>query len=467
MTKRFIIFNLLLLALLFVAGCALLPGGEGRDRGQSLTVQQGPTPTPVPTPIVPTKPTYKVERGDVIELEKFSGRIAPVEEAELFFRTGGWVRNVYVERDDFVEAGQVLADLEIDDLERDLESRNLDLERVQSVLDAAEEDLAIEVRRAEVDKEIVELRLAQTRDRDLSPRQQQAAAELEKSYIALKQAQEDYDAIAWRNDRASRGEADRLQQATLDHLQAKAAYDLAIQDIDNLKYDVAILEREIELAQIKLDELMEGVDPLLINDVKQAQLTVEKLEAAIADAQIIAPFAGQVTSESLTEGREVTPHKTVVILADMSEMELTADPGTNQLENMVEGMAVEAYRANTPGERYTGTIRRLPYPYGGGGRSEGVEDTQEDKSTRILLDVDLTETNLEIGDLMSIEVVIEQKQDVLWLPPQAIRKFEGRKFVVVLDGEVQRRVDVTTGIESTDRVEIEEGLSAGQTVIAP
>ena len=68
---------------------------------------------------------------------------------------------------------------------------------------------------------------------------------------------------------------------------------------------------------------------------------------------------------------------------------------------------------------------------------------------------------------MSIEVIIEQKQDVLWLPPQAIRKFEGRKFVVLQDGDVQRRVDVTTGIESVDRVEIEEGVSAGQTVIAP
>jgi multidrug efflux pump subunit AcrA (membrane-fusion protein) len=62
---------------------------------------------------------------------------------------------------------------------------------------------------------------------------------------------------------------------------------------------------------------------------------------------------------------------------------------------------------------------------------------------------------------------VEHKQDVLWLPPQAVRKFEGREFVVVQDGEVQRRVDVKIGVESTDRVEIEEGLSEGQVVIAP
>jgi hypothetical protein len=169
----------------------------------------------------------------------------------------------------------------------------------------------------------------------------------------------------------------------------------------------------------------------------------------------------------LTEGREVTPHKTVVILADLSELELTADPGSGQMENLVEGMAVVAYQSGKPGDQYTGTIRRLPYPYGGGGRSEGVEDTKADKSTRIVLDADFEDIDLEIGDLMTVEVVIEEKQDVLWLPPQAVRKFEGRKFVVVQDGEVQRRVDVKTGIESKDRVEIEEGLSEGQIVIAP
>ena len=54
---------------------------------------------------------------------------------------------------------------------------------------------------------------------------------------------------------------------------------------------------------------------------------------------------------------------------------------------------------------------------------------------------------------------------MLWLPPQAIRTFEGRRFVVVQDGDAQLRVDVTIGIESDDRVEIEEGLTEGQTVI--
>ncbi len=56
---------------------------------------------------------------------------------------------------------------------------------------------------------------------------------------------------------------------------------------------------------------------------------------------------------------------------------------------------------------------------------------------------------------------------VLWLPPQAIRVFEGREFVVVRDGDMQRRVDLKTGLKTVECVEIIEGLSEGQVVIAP
>jgi multidrug efflux pump subunit AcrA (membrane-fusion protein) len=465
--RRMTISTVLFLTLLVLAGCSLLPANDTRNRSRAVVIQQGPTPTPIPTPIVPIKPTYKVQRGEVVEKVRFIGRVAPVREEELFFRTNGWVRNVYIERDDFVEAGQVLADLEIDDLERELASKLLDLERAQARLDEAERALANNIRQAEVEKEIARLRLEAAQAQDLTPRQEQAAVDLERVQIELQQAQEEYDQIAWRNDRTTAQQAADLQQATLDYIQARAAYDLALQAIDNQKYELAILERQVELAQIRLDELNAGVDPLLKNDVERAKLDVEKLKAEIADAQIIAPFDGQILSETLNEGREVTGHIKVAIIADLSELEISADPSSSQLQELVEGMPVVAILSNRPGEEWHGYIRRLPYPYGGGGRSEGTEE-DEDKSTRIRLEgVSFENLDLEVGDLMTIEVILEQKDEVLWLPPQAVRTFEGRKFVVVQDGELQRRLDVKIGIESEDRVEIEEGLTEGQLVVGP
>jgi multidrug efflux pump subunit AcrA (membrane-fusion protein) len=74
---------------------------------------------------------------------------------------------------------------------------------------------------------------------------------------------------------------------------------------------------------------------------------------------------------------------------------------------------------------------------------------------------------VEPGDLVRVTVVLERKDDALWLPPAAIRTFEGRRFVIVQEGAGQRQVDVTVGIESEDRVEIVDGLEEGQVAIGP
>jgi multidrug efflux pump subunit AcrA (membrane-fusion protein) len=463
MSKRITLFVILLLALFVFGGCSLLPA-TGR---QQTVLQQGPTPTPIPTPIVPTKPTYKVQLGEVVKKIEFTGRVAPIKEQELFFRTAGWIRHVFVERDEVVKAGQVLADLEIENLERELASKKLDLERAESVLAEAERKLANEIKRAEIQLNMARIRLEEARAQDPTPQQEQAAADFEKSYLKLKQAQAEYNEIAWRNDRATAAEAAALQEATLNHTQAKAAYTLAKQNIANRKYQLAIQEREVELTQLTLDELNQGVDRLLQNDVARAAMDVKKLEADIADAQVIAPFDGQILSESLNEGREVQARKGVAIIADLSELEVSADLGSTNMKDLTENMPIFATLTRRPGEKIPGYIRRLPYPYGGGGRSEGTEEEKQDTSTRVRLEAGMAELGLEVGDLMTIEVVLKQKDNVLWLPPQAIRTFEGRKFVVVQDGELQRRVDVKIGIEGEERVELEDGVTEGQVIVGP
>ena len=128
---------------------------------------------------------------------------------------------------------------------------------------------------------------------------------------------------------------------------------------------------------------------------------------------------------------------------------------------MIEGQeAVVTLRAY-PGQTWQGTVRRLPYPYGTGGSTEDLAGV--DKSTRISLEGDLGD--LELGDLARVIIVLEEKDDALWLPPAAIRTFQGRKFVIVQDVDRQRRVDVTIGIGSDDRVEVLEGLEEGQIVV--
>jgi multidrug efflux pump subunit AcrA (membrane-fusion protein) len=383
-----------LAALIVLSSCSLLPANRTQR-----AASEAPTPTPIPTPVIPVKPTYKVQIGEIVDEITFSGRISPVVEEELFFRAAGRVRAVYAKRNDLVEEGQVLAELEIDALERELQSVQLQLERANVLLEEAQRDW-------EYNKQVAEITLEKAQNR-----------------LATLQAQSSPDAAG-----------------------------------------VQAQEYEVQLAQLALDKhVNDGVNPLLVNDVTRAELDVTKLNAEIAEAQIIAPFAGQLLSLSLTPGQAVEAFRPVATVADINSLEVTADLLSNQMQDLAEEMPVTVVLVSRPGVELTGQIRQLPYPYGSGGSATAtIEDS--DKSTRFTLEQSAEEAGFDLGDLVRVTVELERKDQVLWVPPQAIRVFDGRRFAVVIDGEARRRVDVKVGIETPDRLEIEEGLEEGQIV---
>jgi multidrug efflux pump subunit AcrA (membrane-fusion protein) len=86
---------------------------------------------------------------------------------------------------------------------------------------------------------------------------------------------------------------------------------------------------------------------------------------------------------------------------------------------------------------------------------------------RLALNGSVADSGYELGDLVKVTVVIQRKEDTLWVAPQAIRTFEGRQFVVLQDGNAQRRVDVKLGILGEDQIEILSGLTEGQVVVSP
>jgi len=454
MIQRVRCIALLLVAIVAVAGCA-----GTQSQGEEAT------PTPLPTPIVPTKPTYKVQRGEVVNKLEFTGRVAPVVEQELFFRTSGYVDKVYVKRNDWVKAGDILAELEVTDLKNQIAQAEAALEVTTS---------NNEQQRAEAETSLntAELRLAQMKADDPHPQETIAKVNLERALANLDEVQKayeeawdparDWELYTWRKgslEGEREGTKNALRHAQWDLQVAEAEYQQARQAVLVHEYNLKIQEQEIALARLRLERLEAGAD------VEEMRLNVQRLKAQLEDARVTAPFDGQVLSLSLVEGRQVDGYRTVAVLADPSELEVSADLSDKQMLKLSEGMPATISPVANPGNEITGEIRRLPYPYGGGGRTQGAEE--EDKSTRVSLDLAALGEDIELGDLMRVTVVLERKQDVLWLPPQAIRLFEGRRFVVVQDADGQHRVDVKVGIQGEDRVEIEEGLTEGQVVIGP
>lgn len=345
MLKRVLRWGTLCLLFTLLVGC-----------GRAAPTAEPPTPTPIPTPIVPSKPTYTVERGEVIRQLEFTGRITPVMQQELFFRVAGRILTVSAKRGEKVKAGQILASLE-------------------TGAGGSEYDQ----RRAEI--------------------------QLEMAQINLEWAQSQFAN----------------------------------------KYELALKEHEVELAQLALTQIT----------------------AAITGTQIIAPFDGQILETTgLAEGRAAEAFKPVAVVADVNNLEVSSELQTSELQKLSEGLPTKIVLVGQPGDELTGSIRHLPFPYGSGSLDDsGAQAGDEGQSARVSLEQSPLEGGYELGDLVRVTVILERKADVLWLPPQAIRTFEGRKFVVVQSDTGQRRVDVKVGIESDDRVEVLEGVTEGQVIV--
>ncbi len=568
-----------------------------------------PTPTPFPTPIVPEKPTYTVQRGAVVKTLEFRGRVSPVTEKELFFKSSGYVRDVHVAQGDLVEAGDLLAELEIGDLENQLAQYQIALQTAELRFSQAEQEYADALAEAEITLQGAELQLRQAeqanadalaeatitlRETELQLRQAEqenadslteARITLEKAQLAqaaglaeadiaaaqsavdsaeaqleqllvgpdeqsveiarlnwdlarntLWQAQLERDAIKGRSGTpsyqkdladaavgsaqisasvaqlqyqlAGKGATDeeiRVAQAAVDQaraqvlaarnnysytiqLQAKEVElaelrvaklargvdPLLAQEVALAKLRVAKLERgvdpllaqEVALAKLRVAKLKRGVDPLLAQEVEKARIDLQGIQERIEDARLVAPFDGRILSLNIREGGQAVAFKSALILGDPGALEITADLGADKLSQMSVGQAATIRLLNRPEQDWSGHVRQLPYPYGGGAGEQG----EGDEATRISLDdpeAGFSAVTLEIGELATVIILLEQKDDVLWLPPAALRSFQGRDFVVIQDGDQQWRADVHLGLESEERIEILEGVEEGQVVVGP
>ena len=358
---------ILVLIMFLASGCIQNLGSQGSSQ---------PTPTLMPTLAAATKVTYTVTRGSISDEIKFDGRVVPVTQQDLFFKVGGRVRKVYVAEGDTVKAGQVLADLtQVDDLESQQASSQLNLRRAQIQVDEAQNELDL-------------FKLT-------TPRWQ-------------------------------------------------TGYD----------QQLAIKTSQLELAKIGLED---------------ASMGVQDASKSIADASIIAPFDGQLLSFSLQEGDSVDAYKSVAVVADVTKLEISADVPSTSLSKLSTGMPVSISNVFQEGQVIQGTIRRIPYVLGTSSLSSSTNSTTttEDTTTRISLPSNLDGSGLKLGSAVQLVVVLQKKDNVLLLPTQALRTFEGRNFVLVKNGAIQQRVDVKLGIQSDTEVEILDGLTAGQVVIAP
>ena len=156
--------------------------------------------------------------------------------------------------------------------------------------------------------------------------------------------------------------------------QAMANLEVAKATMDDLQpnaQEVALARQQMEDAELQVDKLEAGRDPLdeerreariasAESRITAAETAVEAARIGVADTELRAPFNGVVVGLNVDAGEEVGPRQFVMSLADTSEWELvTVDLDELSVVNLSEGDNVKVNFDALPELEMSGTISRV------------------------------------------------------------------------------------------------------------
>jgi multidrug resistance efflux pump len=392
----------------------------------------------------------------VEEVFEFSGRWQPRDQEPLAFDLAGTARRVNVRRGDTVAAGDLLADLQIDDLEDQLASAQISLEAAIAAAEADSEGGVQSVTDAEFALASANLALESAQNNLPWTSTQSAAQQVDAAEVALADAQRAYDNAVSHPEAAGAAQAvESAYQALLSaqhSLQsAQTSYYSSAQSYNNAEAQLKGLENSVLQAELNLQKAHENAAAGSSDEsVRSAQLQVDQIEAEIARSSLYAPADGVVLDVTIAPGDQVTAYETVISIGRPEPKEAIASLAFTDAQNLSVGLVGVCNILNQPESAVQCIVRRMP-----------LSAQDADQTTRVAA----TLPDAADGQLIEISMPLQVSQDVLWLLPAAIRTFQNRTFVVLQTPDGPRRQDVEIGLQTDDRVEIMSGLNEGDVVI--
>ncbi len=218
------------------------------------------------------RPTVKVVRGSIIDAVRVLGRVVAENEESLFFKQNGRLKGVYVQYNQAVVQGTLLADLETGNLETAIQNSELSLQDLERTLTKARTQAAS----GEADVTIAKLAVEQA-ERDIEKaREAFAEAQGGPTSSEYAQAQTAYtkaaaDLAAAENALLLAQEAFAKAQQDIRAYEAGAPVDLKIQR----EIALSNAEQAYNAAQARVSRLQSGGDDTSVLNAEK-QLTVAR-----------------------------------------------------------------------------------------------------------------------------------------------------------------------------------------------
>jgi membrane fusion protein (multidrug efflux system) len=218
---------------------------------------------------------------------------------------------------------------------------------------------------------------------------------------------------------------------------------------DRLAHDVARNETLVERRMIS----REAYDRARYeSDTQVAAVALKRLD--LGKTAIRAPYAGVVTRRFVKDGQWLKREDKVFAIADFSRLQARIDVPERSVALIRPGVPVSFEADAIPGRAFEARIERVA----------PVVD-QASGTVAAVVQIDNADASLRPGLFVRLGVNYERVSDALLVPRSALIEDDGRRHVfLVADGKALKR-EVVLGLADGERVQVLEGLAAGDQVV--
>lgn len=224
--------------------------------------------------------------------------------------------------------------------------------------------------------------------------------------------------------------------------QMKAEYDLAL---SNLKRSEDLASRQF---------ISSSAQETAASNAQVAEAKLKLAQARLSKMRIVAPFDGSVGIRNVSLGDYVKDGTDLVNVEDVRTLKVDFRLPERNYSQVSVGQTIEVIADALPNERWQGRIEAINPKVDADGRSLEIRALLENTSGK-----------LRPGMFVRVRVIVGERTDALLVPEEAIVPQGGQFYVYkVVDG-VARRMPVTIGVRRDAKVEILQGLAAGDQVV--
>lgn len=432
----------------------------------------------------PSYETVSVERGTISSTVSATGSIEPEAEVALSFRASGRVEQVLVSVGQPVEAGQLLAQLDVTDASLALEQAEVSLQISRAQLDKLEKPPSdsdiiasqanVTVAQASVASSEATLASAQASYRDLiagaSPEEIAVQeSQVRQAAVSVRQAQSAYDEVKNFPDAGASPQAVQLEQNTIALEVAQAQLALTQKGADEAQIAAALAQiaqaelgvrqarSNLLVAQDALDALLEGApaEDLEISraQVRQAELSKQQAEITLNNAMLYAPINSVVSQVNLRQGElyggGALP---AIVLTDLVSFHMTVLVDELDVRQVQIGQIVRLSLDALPDADITGQVTKV---------SPTARDVGGVVAYEVEIVPDTTDAQLRAGMSATAIITTAQVDNILRVPNRFIQldRESGRAFVQKIINDVPSLQEIEMGLRNDRFTQVLAGLS--------